>query len=419
MFCNNKVFLSISDNSAIICLINRWLLLIVSSSLFLACGDTSHLKEVENLYLEIKKSHAPDKRVAVFDLGFSHKSGIIAITGETNQVEAKEALLKVLQQQNIAYEDKVNLLPAKALGESTYGIINVSVCNIRSKKGHSQELATQSLLGTPIKVLDRQDNWYRVQTPDGYIAWLDHGGFVLTNENGYKEWISEPKVMYIKDYGFSYAQPDSEAQKVSDLVAGNMLKSIGVVGDFIKVQYPDKREAFIPKSEVLNYDTWLATRNPTAENIITTAQQYLGRPYLWGGTSGKGMDCSGFTKTVFYLNGIQLARDASQQVHTGASINTAEDLDNLQVGDLLFFGTKATKEKKERITHVGIYMGDGLFIHASGDAGVKIESLLPAADNFAEERLKTFVKARRIITSLRENGIDLLADLEMYNASEL
>jgi len=154
-------------------------------------------------------------------------------------------------------------------------------------------------------------------------------------------------------------------------------------------------------------------------NILATAQEYIGRPYLWGGTSGKGMDCSGFTKTVFYLNGVQLARDASQQVRTGNEIKTDATLKNLVPGDLLFFGRKATAEKKERITHVGIYMGKGEFIHSSGDAGVKIESLVKGASNFNKKRLDSFVKAKRMVNSLGKNGVDLLAELPAYNAAEL
>jgi cell wall-associated NlpC family hydrolase len=131
------------------------------------------------------------------------------------------------------------------------------------------------------------------------------------------------------------------------------------------------------------------------------------------------MDCSGFTKTVFYLNGVQLARDASQQVHTGKEVETDKNLKNLLPGDLLFFGRKATKDKKERINHVGIYMGEGRFIHSSGDAGVKIENLIPDKPRYNEKRLKSFVRAKRMTTSLGENGVDLLAELPIYNASEL
>ena len=389
------------------------------SILTIACKNTNHQKEAKTILEDFKNVYAPDKRVALWDLDIKSVNGKIALLGATNLPGAKAELLNKLTKAEIAFDDRIEVYPTADIGENSYGIVNVSVCNIRSKNGHSQELATQSLLGTPIKVLKQEDNWFLIQTPDKYIAWLDEGGFVQTNEAKYKEWISSPKVMYIKDFGFSYESTNLNGPKVSDLVAGNMLKSIGVEEEFIKVAYPDGREAFIPEAEVENYDTWLASRAPNMTNILATAQEYLGRPYLWGGTSGKGMDCSGFTKTVFYLNGVQLARDASQQVHTGNEIETDETFKNIVPGDLLFFGRKATEEKKERITHVGIYMGKGEFIHSSVDAGVKIESLVKGASNFNQKRLDTFVKAKRIVSSLGKNGVDLLAQLPEYNPSEL
>ena len=387
--------------------------------LTIACNNSSHQKQVNSTLKDLKSEYAPDKRVALWDLQAKSVNGKIALIGETNLTEAKEELINKLTAAKIPFEDRIELYPSKDLAGKTYGIVNVSVCNIRSKNGHSQELATQSLLGTPIKVLKKKGSWFLIQTPDKYIAWLDEGGFVQVDEVTYKEWVSSPKVMYIKDFGFSYESTNLNGQKISDLVAGNILKSVGVKNGFIKVAYPDGRTAFVPENEVVNYDTWLASRNPDATNILATAQEYLGRPYLWGGTSGKGMDCSGFTKTVFYLNGVQLARDASQQVHTGNIVETDETLKNIVPGDLLFFGRKATKDKKERITHVGIYMGKGEFIHSSGDAGVKIESLVKGAPNFTEKRFSTFLKAKRMVSSLGKNGVDLLAELPAYNPSEL
>ena len=124
---------------------------------------------------------------------------------------------------------------------------------------------------------------------------------------------------------------------------------------------------------------------------------------MWGGTSIKAVDCSGFTKSTYYLNGIILARDASQQCYTGDDIDiskyvdgeqTKEALANLKMGDLIFFGSKATPERKERITHVGIYIGDGIFIHSAGK--VRINSLIPEDDNYysGSNRL---VRAQRML----------------------
>ena len=91
---------------------------------------------------------------------------------------------------------------------------------------------------------------------------------------------------------------------------------------------------------------------------------------------------------------MQLPRDASQQVQCGETIDTNNGFKNLKQGDLLFFGKKASNDKKERITHVAIYLDNASFIHASGE--VKIQSLDPSSEIFAPERLETFIRAKRI-----------------------
>ncbi|NOX66616.1 MAG: C40 family peptidase [Chlorobi bacterium] len=217
----------------------------------------------------------------------------------------------------------------------------------------------------------------------------------------------------MNDYGFAYTQPDEKSQRVSDLVIGDILINIGEEGDYVKVQFPDKRIAFVKKENTKVVKGWLSAAKPTQENIVETAKSFMGIPYLWGGTSAKEMDCSGFTKTVYFLNGVLLDRDASQQVNNGILVDTENGFENLQKGDLLFFGFKATDKKKERVTHVGIYIGDLEFIHESGR--VKINSFDEKKPNFSKYRLEHFIRARRIITSLNENGIIMIKDSKYYN----
>ena len=125
---------------------------------------------------------------------------------------------------------------------------------------------------------------------------------------------------------------------------------------------------------------------------------------MWGGTSSKGVDCSGFVKIVYYSRGIILARDASQQARYGEPVDFS-NRNNLQPGDLLFFGRSA-----QRITHVGIYQENGNFIHSSGK--VHIGSIDPKAPNYVAERNN--VAARRILNSLNTEGIVMVKDNEWY-----
>ena len=110
---------------------------------------------------------------------------------------------------------------------------------------------------------------------------------------------------------------------------------------------------------------------------------------------------------MYYLNGVQLPRDASQQALVGDPVDPGPTLDNLKVGDLLFFGSRASGEKRERVTHVAIYLGDTGFIHASGD--VRINSFDPVPSGFQRIARNSFLRARRIIGAGEQTGVRKLS----------
>lgn len=386
------------------------------SALFLAqgCGPSAVSSEVNLAIQEVKTTFAPDKRVATFDVKAQKHGKKIQLFGETTNLEAKKQLLEKLSQFQLV--DSIVVLPEAELKDKVWGVVNLSVCNIRSNPKHSAELATQATLGTILRVQKKEGDWYRVQSPDGYLGWLDQGGFVLMNEAQLLQWKKADKVVYLANMGFAHSRAAEEAVPVSDLIAGNILQFLEIEEPFTKVAYPDGRIGYVPNAEVQSYSDWLASREPNLDNILATAYQFMGRPYLWGGTSGKGVDCSGFTKSVFYLNGVMLPRDASQQVHAGIEVPTDTTMNGLLPGDFLFFGRKASGNQKEKITHVAIYLGDGKIIHSTGT--VKIQSLKRGDPDFAENRLKTFVRAKRVLTSLGENGVELLKESAFYETDE-
>lgn len=372
------------------------------------------MEKVNSIIKVVKEKFAPDKCVAIFNLETTESDSKIVVKGETNIPVAKSEFVKMMKEADLKFEDEIEMLPSEKLGEKKFGVINLSVANIRTNPDHPAELATQAILGTPIKILKKgEDGFYLVQTPEGYIAWLDNDGIAFMTDVEMNEWLSSPKIIYTKVYGFSYSEADENSQTVSDLVAGNLLKIIGEDANFVLVNYPDGRNAYIKKDEAKLFNEWYKSLNPTSEEILNTAYRFTGIPYLWGGTSTKGMDCSGFTKTVYFLNGIILSRDASQQVNTGELVDTKDGWKNLQPGDLLFFGTKAKENKKERITHVAIYIGDGDFIHASGR--IKINSLNKNKSYYSQYRDNAFIRAKRILTSVGKNGIEKILDNTFYN----
>ena len=304
------------------------------------------------------------------------------------------------------------MLPDADLGDRTYGITAQSVINFRYGTGYSYESATQTIMGTPLRVLEKKKGWTRTVTPEGYIAWVSSGSIAYMNRAEYDEWNAASKLIVTTHYTLFRDKPSSNGGVVSDGVWGNIVRKNGSTGSYYKVILPNGKDAYIPKRDVADFDKWVDSREPSATNLVATGKQFLGFPYLWGGTSIKAMDCSGFTKTLYYLNGVILARDASQQAYTGDNVSIENNFKDLKMGDLLFFGSKATAEKKERVTHVGMYIENGEFIHSA--TSVRINSLLPEADNYYTGSTR-LVRAQRIIGNIDANkGITSIKNHPWY-----
>lgn len=366
-------------------------------------GDRTVPPEVAQLSDSLKHVYAPDRRVALFDVDYSFSGKNVMLRGVTTSAEAKAALLHALVKAGYHVMDCLQLLPdADRLEGKTYGIINVSVANLRAEPDFSSEMMTQGLMGMPIRVLQR-DGWYRIQTPDDYIAWVHRVGIHPVTGEELAAWNNAEKIVVTSHYGFVYSQPDQASQPVSDVVAGNRLKWDGAKGAFYKVTYPDGRRGYISKSIAMPEKKWRSGLKQDAASIIRTAHTMMGIPYLWAGTSSKGLDCSGFVRTVLFMHDIIIPRDASQQAYTGRHIDIAPDFSNLRPGDLIFFGRKATPELKERVVHVGIYIGNRRFIHSQGD--VHVSSLDPADELFDEYNLGRLLFASRVIPYINKETL--------------
>ncbi len=367
-------------------------------------------QSMDEIINNVKMKFAPDKRTTIFNLKVENVDGKNFLRGETNLLNAKDELMNELSKNNFQVVDEVSLLPEKELGEKIFGVVNLSVANLRSEPNHPAELSTQALLGTVVNIYKKKGGWYLIQTPDNYLGWVDDDAIFLMNQKELSDFLSHEKIIVTVPFDVVYAN-DKRSSVVSDVVIGNILTVNNIGKEEYSVQLPDGRSGYISSSSAKTLSSWNATLKYNSNGILSTAKAFMGIPYLWGGTSCKGFDCSGFTKTVFFMNGFILPRDASQQVFSGVEIDTKENFNLLKEGDLLFFGEKATENKKERITHVGIYIGDTEFIHAAGM--VKINSLDKSRANFSEYRFRTFVRAKRIL-NVEKNNFELVKDSQKY-----
>jgi hypothetical protein len=391
---------------------------IVFLTLLISCSNHSTLlTQVYTISDTIEAQYAADRRVALFDVNFEDTGDTIIATGITDTKEAYQKLIASLKSLDILFTDNIRVLPDTVVGTKMYAIARNSVINIRSAPKHSAELGTQGLLGMSLKVLDKKGDFYRIQTPDSYISWVDKGGIQRMDKNEFNAWNSSKKVIFTKNFGYVYVTKNSNSGIVSDITLGGLLKYTSEDATFYEVQYPDNRKGFIKKSESFIYDNWLQELQPSKENIETVANKMVGFPYLWGGTSSKGMDCSGFTKMVYLMNGFIIPRDASQQINAGKAVDANLDFTTLEKGDLLFFGRKATTEKKQRVVHVGIWLGNDKmeFIHASGN--VHTSSMNENEPNFDEMNKNRYLGSKRYLNVDNNNNnnniINLRAKLKL------
>ncbi len=358
-------------------------------------NNDSQTKKIRHVLQSVQQRYAPDLQLAVFNVSYTQTEAGIVVRGEVDDLNAKSAVIskmrKIVKGKVI---DSIRVLPDFSLGNATKGIIICEVANVRRKPGEKEELLTQALMGTVVKLLKKECGYFFIQTPDHYLGWLDTASLFVSDQAGVNTWNTASKVIVTKFIGAVYVRSDTSSAIVCEIVDGCILKSTGKKSGWIAVELADGRNGFVPDTLVQDISEWNKSRILTGDNLEKTARSFLGIRYLWGGMSVKGMDCSGFVKTVYHLNGVELNRDARQQAQQGEPIDPGENFQNLKKGDLLFFGRKATAKRREHITHVALYLENGLYIHSS--KRVRFSSFNPSSDYYEKPLLKRFVCARRI-----------------------
>jgi hypothetical protein len=379
--------------------------LLIAGTLFLIVASGCKQKPIAlNKYQSELDSigivYVPDLRDGIFDVEFVTVGSCLILKGETNVPEAKDAMTGLLRQKGVDFIDSLKVLPDTSEIKEPWGLVNVSVCNIRFISSYDAEMVSQALMGTPVKILKKENGWLLIQTPDMYLGWVDSDAIAAKSVREHDNWKSSSRLFYTAKTGDIYSDW-SMVKVISDIVAGCILEMAGNQKSGYEVKLPDGREGYIPTEKAILLDQLTVDTYLNPKNLVSSAESFMGIPYLWGGTSLKGFDCSGFVKTIYFLNGIILARDASQQFQNGMRLRRGSFPDSLKKGDLLFFGT--SRRGRPRATHVGMYIGDTEFIHCSGM--VKVNSLDSTRINFSRFRRDSFLGVRRVIGAGYGEGI--------------
>ena len=365
----------------------------------IACIMPAQARCLKQVVDSLKKEYAPDGRTAVWQIDCEEHYQAWTLKGVVDNAKNKAVILDEAKHLGINVVDSIAVLENSL--EKPWAIVKLAIASLRTDGRHAAEMATQAIMGMPVKVLEKKGDWYRVQTPDNYISYCPGNSLQLVGEREMKAWRSAKRYIVTAYQSQMVAKPGSD-ETVSDLVLGNILEYKGKSGKWIKLSTPDGREGYVAQTDVQEFAQW-AQQKPDMKLVEKTARRMMGAGYLWGGTSTKVTDCSGLAKVSYFANAIILQRDASQQALTGMKI-AADDWKQARLGDLVFFGSKSG-----RVTHVGIYLRGGQYIHCSGR--VKINSVDPKASDYLTT---PFLSISRIDGEVGTAGIVAVKDHEWY-----
>ncbi len=385
------------------------LILLLSIILLAGCQKKEVPAELQERLDSIAAEMVPQSAESLCDITLSmSEDGTITVRGETDLPGAKSAVIRMLDESGVSYTDSITVLPDTAVVKKPWGLIPVSVCNVRSRPAHAAEQSTQALMGTPVRILNKRGGWHLVQMPDSYIGWVRNTVVELTDDE-MVAWRGSDRVIYL---GHTGVITDSKGETVSDISFGAILVKNGTRGDKWTVVLPDGRTGEVKKSESAELKTWAESVDIEPQRLIRFARLFMGTPYLWGGTSTKGVDCSGYTKMIYYYGGVIMTRDASAQFRYGDEVSIEKPLESLAPGDLLYFGSD--KDGKKNITHTGMYIGDTEFIHASGSGMVIINSFDSTRTNYSAYLLEILQGARRVTAFTEGKGLERVSQHSWY-----
>lgn len=293
--------------------------------------------------------------------------------------------------------DRSRAEPTPPPGPPVAAIVRTTVSNLGDAPGRNsgEHVVTQAILGTELKILEIQDDWLRVEMPDQYQGWIPAADVVVGDESLVVKWRAGRQALITATE--VKMDPVSGSGEPMTAVQGTFLPVLEEKGAWLRVRVPGGGQVWVdtPSAKVYRSYAEVFARRGSVEDILAFAKRFIDVPYLWGGTTPRGFDCSGYTQFVFKHFGYLLPRDADLQFPLGQEVPSRADL---QPGDLVYFSTYAPGP-----SHMGIYLGNNEYINAR-EPGVTIDSFDPKAKNYNERLDKKYIGAKRIIGVLPPAG---------------
>lgn len=322
----------------------------------------------------LETQYALDGRCSCFAVNASSTGTTVELDGIVENDYLRTRIVEELEHLP-GVDDVTNDLTT--LGEhASLATITSSVAPVRDEPARSGEQTTQVLYGAAITTFDRQDDWQRVRTPDGYLGWLDGSHIAPYTEASVWEptaRITAPRIDRESTTGFDTELP-------AHLYAGTDCRIESPDESAVTVSFRTGASGTLPAESITRLES--TPSEVDGRTLTEFAKQYLGTTYEWGGLTVDGIDCSGLIWLSYYCAGLTLPRDSDQLEQLGVAVERT----HLDPGDLLCFPG-----------HIALSMGGQSYIHAYGQAdGVAINSLDPAADNYLKSLDESLRSTRRL-----------------------
>ena len=361
--------------------------------------------ENEALY-RLGRQQYGDERDAIFDLRAAplpHSPGAVKLTGKVLTVEQRQAALAVLQSGVMPRTRPVDESEVRVLlDENTpWGIVQRGVTDLRRSPGNRAERVSQGLFGDAVRILDEQEGWAWVRMErDGYMGWLHARSLYRAGQQEVQAYLAARQARVSAGLLPASLSPDVRpgiADQVSQLPFGARVVVDEWQGDLARIRLPDGRNWWVQSSGLLPFERCPRLDPAGIAFTLGLIQRFVGVPYLWGGCTPFGYDCSGLAVAFYGFMGLDLPRDADQQFRVGKVVE-----DQAQPGDLLFFGRinpdQPSSQRYNAITHVAISLGGDEIIHANGATwNTAYNSLSPAHPLYRTDLVEILVGARRYI----------------------
>jgi len=254
------------------------------------------------------------------------------------------------------------LLQAATAPAAAEAVVVAAVENMYAAPDENAEVVSQATLGQVVEVIGTHVRFDRVRTPDRYEGWLPRSAVSPYADRETPRYARAGRVAEVTSL-MAYLYRNADVETARPLTSAPLATRLEVAADgpgehWLTVRLPSGETAYVQAGDVKPVDPEAPRGRGSPEEVLATARRFLGVPYLWGGMTARGLDCSGLVSRVYLANGVALPRDADLQFESPVLVPVEREA--LQPADLVFFG-----RGPKAITHVGLYLGGGRFISAT------------------------------------------------------